>query len=145
MEWARKLAALLMLASTATQPAAGSALLASTLTLWFHEEPHAHSVSVVAEEGHLHLVLSHDEGADGDHGGAPKHDAPSCAARDHVFHMTDADAASATPRRVALDPARPIALAALLPSASPPPWASHSSPEPHARSSDLLRTAVLRL
>ncbi len=141
----RKLAALFLLASAATQPAAGSVLLASALTLWLHGSSHAHAVSVVAEEGHLHLVLSHDEGAERDHGHAPSHGGPWFAGDDHVFHVTGDDAEVATPRRAAPDPAPALAMAVALPSAPTPARPSRPSPEPRARSSDLLRTVVLRL
>jgi len=140
----RKLAALVMLVSAVTQPAAGSALLASAAVLGLHRSSHAHSVSVVAEEGHLHLVLSHDDRARGDHDHAPSPSGPSFAEPDHVFHMTGDDAASATSRRVALDPTPPLAIAVVLPSTPALAWSSRPSPETRARSSDLLRSVVLR-
>ena len=141
----RRLAALLTLVCAATQPAAGSALLASALTLGLHGSPHAHSVSIVAEEGHLHLVLSHDEGAHRDRGRALNHYGPSFAESDHVFHMTGEDAAGVSPRRAALDQTPPLSMVVALPSAPMPTWDGRPSPELRVRSSDLLRTVALRL
>ena len=52
----RKLAAFGMLACIAAQPAVGSALVVSALTVGLQGNDHAHVVTVVSEDGHLHLV-----------------------------------------------------------------------------------------
>lgn len=145
--WTRKLVVPLVLACAGTQVAPGAALRASALTLGLHESDHAHSVSLVAEEGHLHLVLSHDERGGQDPGGARHHGDPatSTSERDHVFKLTDDDAANTRPRRASFAPALAIATAVGVLRAPTPLWIVRSSPEPRARSSDFLRTVVLRL
>jgi hypothetical protein len=141
----RKLTVLLALACAGTQIAAGSALLMSTLALGFHASDHRHSVSLVADEGHLHLVLSHDERGGQDPGGAWHHGDPttSVSKGDHVVHLEDNDGVNTIRRADLAVPAAAPAVA-MLPALSPRS-VPHRSPEPRARSSDLLRTVVLRL
>ena len=140
----RKLFVLLMLACAGAQTATGSALLATALTLGLHGSHHAHSVAVVAAEGHLHLVLSHDAGAEHDHDAFPHPGVSltSFSEGDHVFDLEET--ATATPRRAGLDPAPPLAMVVTTPAAPAPPWVVHSPPEPRARGVDH-RTVVLRL
>ena len=144
--WARKLVIPLAFACAGAQVAPGSAFLAS-LTLGIHRSDHAHAVSLVADHGHLDLVLSHGERGGHAHGGGPQHDdrqTPSSEA-DHVFHIACDDAANPTPRRADIPPASPLALA-VAPLPTPVPvWVLRPSPEPRTRSSDSLRTVVLRL
>jgi hypothetical protein len=138
-------AVLLVLACAGAQPAAGAALLASALTLWFHRAHHPHAVSVVAEDGHLHLVLSHGEGSSRDHGRVPQPDdsRSSFSEGDHVFRF--GDAAGTAPRRAALDPAPPLAMVVATPPAPAARCVLRSPPEPRPRGVDFLRTVVLRL
>jgi hypothetical protein len=138
-------AVLLMLACAVERPVAGSGLLAAAWTLALHG--HAHSLSVVAEEGHLHLVLAHDETAGHGHGGVPHRDdrTTSFSEGDHVFHLSGDDAASTAPRRAAPDPSPPLAAMAALHFDTAPVWLCRPSPEPRARASDHLKTVVLRL
>jgi hypothetical protein len=132
-------------------------VLAGALTLGFHGDNHpAHSFSVVAEQGHLDLVLSHrpqeprrgsERGAH-DHASTPHHDdLPSLFSEEnHVFHLTGDDATRATPRRSVADAVPLLAIAAVLP--PPAPRAATlllASPEPRIRGVDYLRTVVLLL
>jgi len=141
----RKLAVPLALACAGTHGASGSALLASTLTL--HASDHAHSVSLVPDEGHLDLVLSHDERGGHDQRVAWHHGDPAASAseRDHVLHLTDDDTANTTPRRAGLAAVPAAATAVAMLPAPTLLWVRHRSPDPRARSSDFLRTVVLRL
>jgi uncharacterized protein involved in copper resistance len=135
----------LALACAGTQVAPGSALLARLLALGIHGGDHAHAVALVADQGHLHLVLSHVERGDHAHGGGPHHDhrQTSPSETDHVLHIAGDEAANTTPRRADIPPASAVAVAALP---SPVPvWVVRPSHEPHARSSDPLRAVVLRL
>ena len=143
----RKLVIPLVLACAGAQVAPGSALLARLLTLGIHRGDHAHAVALVADQGHLHLVLSHGERGGHAHGGAPKHDdrQTSPSETDHVFHVAGDDAANRTPRRADISPASPLAVAVSALPTPVPVWVLRPSPEPHARSSDPLRTVVLRL
>jgi len=144
----RWLAALLMLACSGAQPAAGSALLVSALTIaLLHGSDHAHAVSLIPGEGHAHLVLSHVEGDSHEHGGAPRHDESetSLSEADHVFHLTGGDAENATPRRAAPNPGPPLAISLAAPFARALTWILRPAPDPLSRSSGNLRAVVLRL
>lgn len=144
MRW---LAALLMLVWASAQPPAGSALLVSALAIALHGSDHAHAVSLVPDEGHTHVVLSHVEGDSHEHGEAPRHDESktSFSEADHVFHLTGGDAANATARRVTLDILPPLAIAVAVPFASAPTWILRASRDPSSRIPDQLRAVVLRL
>jgi hypothetical protein len=145
----RALGALLMLACAALQPAVGSAVLASALTLALHGSDHAHSLALVVDEGHLDLVLAHDGGGDHphDHDGAPHSGAPHASPvdDDHVFHVAVDEAAGASSRKLSADPAPLLA----APVARPAPRAALSfyraPEEPRARGAERIRTVVLRL
>ena len=144
--WMRSLAAP-VLAACAAAVTSGSAPLVSVLTLGLHKGDHVHSVRLVAEEGHLHLILSHDEGADRDPQGAGHHGVPatSTSESDHVFHLTSDDAANTSLRRAGFTPApAAAAVVAVLP-APTLRCLLHPSREPLARSSDSPRSIVLRL
>ena len=142
----RKLAALLMLACAAAQPAAASASIASALALALHADDHEHSIVWVPAEGHLHVVLSHDDASGHFEEGSPSqpvHAGIVSSEDDHVVDFVDSD--QATARRAALDPAPPLALAALPPPAEPTHIALRPPPDRRALASDLLKTVVLRL
>ena len=144
----RKLAALLMLACAAAQPAPASALHARALTLGLHARHHAHAVSVVSEDGHFHLVLSHAAQRDsGDHRGPARPDDPqaSFSESDHVLHLAGDDPVNATARRGDASQPPLLAIAVALPSVPAPLSVFRPSPEPRARGADQLRTVVLRL
>jgi len=134
----------LALACAGAQVAPGAALLASALAL--HASDHAHSVSVVADEGHVHLVLSHDRRGHRDRASAGHHDerATATSERNHVFHFTDEDAAK-TARRAGVAPALAAVTAVAVMPGPTPLWVLLPSLEPRARSSGSLRTVVLRL
>jgi hypothetical protein len=151
-----RLVALLILTCAGAHPAGGFPLLASALTLGLHGDQHAHSFSVVAEEGHVDLVLSHlpQEPRRGSgrgahhHASTPHHDDLSnvFSEESHVFHLTGDDAASATPRRSVANAVPLLAIAVTLP--SPGPRAAmlfRRSTEPRIRGVDYLRTVVLLL
>jgi hypothetical protein len=142
----RRLAVSLALACAAgAQVAPAPGFLASLLAHAIHGDDHAHAVVLVADRGHLDLVLAHGAEEDHPHAGAPRdddrHTPPS--ETDHVFHIAVDDAANTTPRRADVSPAVPLAVAA-----PPTPllaWALRPSAEPRARSFDPLRSGVLRL
>lgn len=137
----------LALACAGAQLAPGSALLAGLLTHAIHRGDHAHAVALVAEQGHLHRVLSHDDRGDHSHAGAPQHDGrpPSPSGTDHVFHITSEDAAGTSPRRADVWPAAMIAVEVAALAAPVPLWVPTPSPDPRAHSADSLRSVVLRL
>jgi len=142
----RKAVVSLVLVCAVLQTAPGPALLASALILG-HGTDHDHAVSLVAEEGHVHLILSHEERADRDRAPAGHHGEPtrSSSRSDHVFHLRDADATSTAPRPAGVLQAPAVVTAvAILPTPAAQ-WAPLPSLDPRSRSSDLLRTVVLRL
>lgn len=135
------------LACAAAQVAPGAALLSSALTLGLHASDHAHSVSLVADGGHVQLVLSHEERGHRDGAAGRHHDeqASSISETDHVFRLTDDGAASTATRRAGVAPAPAVATAVPVLPAPSPQWVLRASLEPRARSSDSLGTVVLRL
>jgi len=143
----RRLPVLLVLACVAAQPATRGALLATALTIATHGSHHAHSVSVVADEGHFDLVFSHHESGGHDHGDAPHGEdgTTSLDEGDHVLHLSGDDAAGAGSRRAGLDPAPPLAMAIAIRFAVVPVSHLRAPPQARARSSDHLKTVVLRL
>jgi hypothetical protein len=95
----RVLGAVLALACAA-QPASGSPLLSSALALGLHVHGHAHAVSMVLDDGHVDLVLSHPHAdAAADHATEPGLVAWDAGHTDHVVHVSAGD--SAHPRREA--------------------------------------------
>jgi hypothetical protein len=141
----RTLALSLALACAASQLAPGSAFLASLLTDAIHRGDHAHAVALVADEGHIDLVLSHGETDDAAHEDAPLHDDrhASSTETNHVLHITADDGANTTPRRADIRPAATVAIAALP--ATVPIRVPALSLEPRAHGADPLRTVVLRV
>jgi len=143
--WIRKLVVPLALAWIGAQSAPGSALLASALTFGLEANGHAHSVSLVADEGHLHLVLSHDRRGGRDQGAAHDGDlAISTTQGEHVLHLTGDDAASSPSRRAGVAPAPAARTLAVL-TGPAPRWVLRPSTQPRARGSESLRTVFLRL
>jgi len=143
--WIRKLVVPLALAWIGAQSAPGSALLASALTFGLQANGHAHSVSLVADEGHLHLVLSHDRRGGRDQGAAHDGDlAISTTQGEHVLHLTGDDSASSPSRRAGVAPAPAATTLAVL-TGPAPRWVLRPSPQPRARGSESLRTVFLRL
>jgi hypothetical protein len=145
--WTRRVVVALALVCAGAQIAPGTALFASALTLGLHASEHAHSVSLSADEGHVHLVLSHDQAgteilADTHHRGDR---ALSTSGRDHVLHVSDDGAATAGPRRAGVAPAPPVATSLAVLAAPSSLWVRSLLLEPCARSSDRLRTVVLQL
>ena len=136
---------LLMLVCAALQAGSGSTLLASAATLALRATSHDHSVSVVAEAGHRHHVLSHEGEEHRHHEGEPRHADASVSERDHVLHVSGDEAASSGSRRVGIDAVPPLAFAVIVPAPAQPAWMPHPAPAPRARGSDLLRSVVLRL
>lgn len=145
--WVRKRVLPFVLACAGAQVAPGGMLLASALALGLHASDHVHSFALVADAGHLHLVLSHDERSHQDAGDARHHGDPATSApeRNHVVRLTDGDDAATASRRAGLSPAPAVATAVAALPAPAPMWVPCSSPQPRARSSDSLRTIVLRL
>jgi hypothetical protein len=143
--WVRKLVVPLVLAWIGAQSAPGSALLASALTFGLEANGHAHSVSLVADEGHLHLVLSHDPRGGREQGAEHDGDlAISTAEGEHVLHLTGDDPASSPSRRAGFAPA-PAATTLAVVTGPAPRWLLRPSPQPRARGSESLRTVFLRL
>jgi hypothetical protein len=140
----RKAVASLALACAGLQVAPAPALLATVL-MFVHADGHGHTVSLVAAEGHAHVVLSHGEHED--QAPATHHSGPisSSSESDHVFDLMDADATTTAPRRGSVSPAAAIATPLGILPLPAPPWVRLSSPIPRSVSSDLLRTVVLRL
>ena len=157
--WIRTLGPAVALAFATVQLAPGGLVLASVLTLVHQSGDHTHAVSLVAEAGHLEVVLSHD--GDGHH-----HDAPAShphhpdaderrsspagqpgedTDRDHVVRTNEPDAADSNVRRTTPSPA-PLAVPVL---ATPAAWTPQQPPclplQPRARSSDASRKIALRL
>ena len=144
----RNLVVPLALACAGLQLAPESVLLASALTLALDASDHAHSISLFADGGHVDLVLSHEDLGGHHPGNAHHHGDPTSATseRDHVFHLTTAgDAANTMLRRAGLAPSPALATAIAVLPAPATLWLLHHSLEPRARSSDSLRTVVLRL
>jgi hypothetical protein len=141
-----RVALLLMLAGAGAQATAGTAFLASALTLGLHAHGHAHAVSIVREEGHLHLILGHVEGSGHGRETVPHHeDLPgSLSESEHVFHVTGDGASASMTRRAALSPAAALA-GPMVRQLSPARSVFRPAPEPRARGTDLLRPVVLRL
>jgi hypothetical protein len=141
----RKIGALLVLACAGAQPAAGSSLAMRTLMLGLHGREHGHRVAVVAESGHLDLVLSHAGAAPHEHGGAshPAAHHPGDPDADHVFHLTDADDANA--RRASSESVASLAPALTMPYLASTGGTLQLAPQPRARGLEQLRTVVLRL
>jgi len=108
-----------MLACMVAPSATGSPLPIRVLAFGLHG--HAHSVSVLADAGHVDLVLSHDERHDHDHGALQHREdlPPSLAEGDHVVHLAGADAIGAAPRRDAAPAVPP-----------PAPWYAAPFPVP---------------
>lgn len=143
----RRLVVLLALACAGAQSAAGSTLFSSALALGILGSHHAHSISVVAEQGHLHLVLSHAD-RDAHHPGPVSHHddlQPVSSESDHVFEIGVDDATRTSPGRALLDPGAPIATIVGAPFVAAQSAVRRSPPEPRARGVDDLRTVVLRL
>jgi hypothetical protein len=146
--WMRTLVVSLVLACAGLQLAPESVLRAIALTLSLDASDHAHSISLFADGGHVDLVLSHEELGGHHPGGAHHHGDPTSATseRDHVFHLTTADdAANTMSRRAGLAASPALATAIAVLPAPATLWLLHHSLEPRARSSDSLRTVVLRL
>ncbi len=135
----RKWVALLMLALAAPSPAFAAIPIATAIIFELHASEHRHSVSVVGDDSHRHLVLTHDEKSDpGEHGEALSH-------ADHVVELAWDGVASAASRRDAPDPPAAIGpelafSAAPAPTSSPRRYAEIPAPP-----FDPVRTVVLRL
>lgn len=124
---------------------ADAGVLAGALAAGFLGHGHGHALSVRSDDGHVDVVLHHEEDGARRAGGAPLAIAGRDPhAGDHVVHVASAD----TPR----EGARRIGPASWLPSAAPAlavrpafsrpaRFASHAPPG----ASDLLRTVVLRI
>jgi hypothetical protein len=143
--WLRTCIVSLVLAA-GLQIAPGQTLLAGVLLLE-HATDHAHTVSLVPEEGHVHLVLSHERPGDEDRAPAEHHNATTQSASegDHVVHIGDLRATSTPPRPSGVPPTPTITTAVAMLSAPAARLPLLPSLDPHSRSSDALRTVILRL
>lgn len=140
----RKLGALLIWVCAAMQPAAASASLAGALTMLLHGYDHAHAIAVVADDGHVDLVLSHEHEADASHRAPHSEDAfHPLSEGDHVLHMNDSD--DATARRIGLDPSPALEIPAAVPPAPDPVVVGRAAPHVRIADNDSLGTVVLRL
>jgi hypothetical protein len=137
----RKLALLLVLAI------APGSLLAS-VALAVSGSVHAHSPSLIIEDGHLHLVLSHGTAGHAEHAGGhhPEDRGTSTSepGRDHVLHLIDGSSASSA-RRAGLDTLPQIATTPGAFAAIRPRHVAHFPPELRARGSSQMRSVVLLL
>lgn len=138
----RKWVALLMLAFTAPSPAFAAIPVASAIVLGMHESEHGHSLLVVGDDDHRHLVLTHDEASDpgeqGDQGEALSH-------ADHVVELAWDGVASAASRRDAPDFPAAIGPALTFAAAPAPASAPRRYTAVLAPPFDPVRTVVLRL
>ena len=143
----RVLAIFLMLVCANAQPALGSSLVASALTLGVHGNGHRHSVALRSDGDHLDVVLFHGERDAHDHGGAPQnHDHSAGAAEgDHIVHVTAGDIANTRARRALIGSSPALAISPALPAAVARVWAPSRSLDPRTRGAVHLRTIVLRL
>jgi hypothetical protein len=141
-----------MLLCALVQPAFSSALLASGVTLALHGRAHAHSVALVADDGHVDLVLSHtdrerhDRGSH-DHGNDLVHDDTRLAhgESDHVLHVASDEATRVSSRKLSIDPAPAIVVAPAV-EAEPELRPGYRAPEqPRFRGAQRIRTVVLQL
>lgn len=148
----------LALTCAAVQVAPVSARLAGALSLGLHATAHSHSASLVVDEGHVDVVLSHEAHEAHEERGHGERDprgrtlavqhrerATSSSETDHVFHLVADDATGTAPRPAGLAPTPAVARADAISSASTPQRVLFRAPGPRSRSSDALRTIVLRL
>ncbi len=86
------------LACMGARVAPASALVAGALTLGLHADDHAHTVTLVVDENHVDVVVSHVEPVDD---AAHPHGDPEASGSDdaHVLHLSEDDAALTGPRR----------------------------------------------
>lgn len=134
----------LMLAAAVVQAAAASAPLAGAWLVLLDGASHHHHVQVVPQQGHVHVVLSHE------HEHATKAAAWRAALAhaaysqsDHVLELDDGDRVSAS--RVRVDPTPPLAFALDVSLLSRLRVTPHRPPEPPPGGAALARTVVLRL
>ncbi len=137
----------LVLASMVVSPTLAPLAFAAVVVLGAYSHGHEHTMSLIGEDGHLHLVLSHPgEGDDHRHPTPQRsHHGEYASGGDHVFDLAEA-MASASPRpRTAPDDGF-----ALLPSAVPisepvlERVVQRRAAAPRLRA-QLLRSVVLRL
>jgi hypothetical protein len=139
-----RLAALLMGLCAAAQSAGGSELLAGAVSLGLHAHDHGHSASIVSEDGHVHLVLSHSEDGNSAKGTQHERRLGRFSDRDHVLHITAEGPTTTTSRRSDLG----FTAVATCPAVSSPFFAKPALRSPldqRARSSAPPRPVVLRL
>jgi hypothetical protein len=137
----RRLAAALAVVCGLIQPLVGSNALVGLASL-FHS--HGHDVSLLADSGHLDLVLSHATGdsPDDPHAAERHFHTASSSHGDHVVHLTSSDAVRDSMRRAVVD-ARTAILQ--LPFANRPPvvasapWLERLAHAPPARQTVVLR------
>ena len=144
---ARRLRAALLLACALAHPAFSSALLASAVTLALHGSAHAHSVELVADDGHVDLVLRHVERRPAERCTAPvhAHQHLSHGESDHVLHVASDDATRNPTRKLWADPT-PALVAAPPITPTLERRSEYRTPEqPRFRGSEEIRTVVLRL
>jgi hypothetical protein len=137
---------LVRLACACAQAISGAPLLVSALWLGLHPGDHAHSFALLADAGHVDLVLSHAGSEAHDHRGALHVEDPSgsFAQGDHVFHIAGGDGASTTARRDGLAAMPALASAIARPFAPASQGALRTSLERRARSPGHPGAAVLR-
>jgi len=126
------------------QPLLSSNALVGALALF---ASHGHEVSVLADSGHLDLVLSHatSEVSDGPHASERHLHAVPDSQGAHVVHLTSSDVARDSMRRGGAADARVASLAPPLLVNPPPVAAPARSLERLAYASVPLRTVVLRI
>jgi hypothetical protein len=135
----RRWVALLLLAFTTPSPAFAAIPIASAIALGLHEGEHVHSLLVIGEDSHRHLVLVHDDECQF------SEEREALSHPDHVVELGCSGVASAASRRAAPD----------LPAAIDPSLAFRLAPAPMsaprrytevpAPPFDPVRTVVLRL
>lgn len=139
----RRLAGSLAILWVLMQPLLSSNALVGVLSL-FHS--HGHDVSVLADSGHLDVVLSHatSEASEGEHVAERHLHAAAVSQAAHVVHLTSTDVARDSLRRGAVD-ARAASLALPLPANPPAAGSAPRSVDRLAHAPSPPRKIVLRI
>ena len=140
----RTIVVVLALACMGSRVAPASALVMGALTFGLHTDDHAHSVTLVMDEHHVDIVVTHP--GPGDDASHPHEETLASESDDtHVFHLIQDDAATTTPRRDGFTAPHVVTLCeAYAPRAA---WAYRrvSPVTPHFHVLHPLKTVVLRV
>lgn len=135
----RRWVALLLLAFTAPSPAFAAIPIASAIVLGLHEGEHGHSLLVVGDDSHRHLVLAHDDECQF------SEEREAFSHPDHVVELAWEGVGSAASRRATPELSAAIAPSPAFRAAPAPASAPRRHAEVRALGFDPVRTVVLRL